>query len=368
MKYIVQYSGDKGYLRLSVKDFITDFHNKIDIDADYQRENVWTVKQKQDLLDSILQGIDIPKMYLAGTSAKAQFEFECVDGKQRMLAIINYFKPDSKNKEQLKVVLNGKLYSYQELVDEHPKFAKSMEDYPLDFVIYDKEFLQKHDRDFINLIFRRLQLGKPLNSGEILHAHPGPVRELIFNQLAKKSKFMKNTSLSEKRFSAEFTLAQISFNSINRIQKGHFERARLVELEDFFDEPPGDLDDHGKRIMGVLQEMDSGFKNEAKNISSRAVAVSAYMFVETLYLASKTDLVTKFAKFYLKLLEKIRQNSKTLNKYDTIPNRLIMENFHKYISQASVEESSIRKRDEFLSKAFDHYLKTEEIIGEDTEN
>ena len=51
-------------LNISVKKFIDDYVYRIDLDADYQREKIWSAKQQEGLLDSILIDIDIPKMYL----------------------------------------------------------------------------------------------------------------------------------------------------------------------------------------------------------------------------------------------------------------------------------------------------------------
>ena len=55
-----------------------------------------------------------------------------------------------------------------------------------------------------------------------------------------------------------------------------------------------------------------------------------------------------------------------LSQYEKQENSTIMEEFQKYILQASVEPYSIRMRNEFLKKAFQYYLdqKTKgKIIG-----
>ena len=59
---------------ISVKEFIDDYIYRIDIDADYQREKIWSTKQQEDLLDSILNDIDIPKIYLVKIKNSKQFD------------------------------------------------------------------------------------------------------------------------------------------------------------------------------------------------------------------------------------------------------------------------------------------------------
>ena len=47
---------------ITVKEFIDDYVYRIDLDADYQREKIWSRKNQEELLDSIVQNIDIPKL------------------------------------------------------------------------------------------------------------------------------------------------------------------------------------------------------------------------------------------------------------------------------------------------------------------
>lgn len=351
---------------MNVKTFIDDFIYRIDLDADYQRENIWSTEQREALLDSIIKGIDIPKMYLAEIENNEQFDYECVDGKQRMQTLLNFFKPDPDSKNTLSVELAGERFTYEKLKSEHPEFAKQIEDYPLDFVAYKKEFLDENDSNFVKLIFRRLQLGTRLVAGEILHAHHGPIRDFVFEEIGKSGPFFKNTNLSIKRFSREFTLAQICLNSFKNKEDGEYARARLIDLEDFFEGEHKNLENTFSRIKEVLDLMDKAFGETAKSISSRAVAVSAYLFAEDLFLHGKKDLINEFAKFYIDLLDVIKNNSKLLSKFENPKNLVVMEEFQKYISQASVESYSIKRRGQFIRKAFEHYLdpKTKEkIIG-----
>jgi len=58
----------------------------------------------------------------------------------------------------------------------------------------------------------------------------------------------------------------------------------------------------------VLQGMDKAFGIEAKAISSRAVAVTGYLFSEGLVKNEKSNLLPKFAQFYIALLNEISEN------------------------------------------------------------
>ncbi|MDP3770019.1 MAG: DUF262 domain-containing protein [bacterium] len=349
---------------IAVKKFIDDYIYRIDLDADYQREKIWSRKNQEDLLDSIIQNIDIPKIYLAEIKNDEQFDFECIDGKQRMATLLSFYKPELTEDSPLTVKVAGEKYTYKRLKNELPELAKKIDNFELTFIIYP----EIDDEEFIREIFRRLQLGVRLNSGELLKTYTGTLRDFIYKELGNNAPFLKNTKLSEKRFSRQFTLAQICINSFKRQETGDFVRARFADLEDFLKEnyKLDKNDENLVRIKKVLSVMDKNFSNNAEHISSRAVAVSAYLFVEDLYLNKKNSSISHFAKFYIKLLIEIKKNMELLSQYEKPENSTIMEEFQKYILQASVEPYSIRRRNEFLKKSFQHYLdpKTKgKIIG-----
>jgi hypothetical protein len=351
-------SGPKRELKtIEVRKFIDDYIYRIDLDADYQREKIWSRKNQEDLLDSILKNIDIPKLYLVKTRDAETFDYECIDGKQRMNTLLSFYKPDAKEQSPLTVSVAGERFTYKRLAKEHPTLSKKIDDFELTVVVY----ALIEDEEFIREIFRRLQLGVRLNSGEMLNSLTGSMRDFVFKEMGKNAPFLRHTNLSEKRYSRQFTLAQICINSFNRKSEGQFVRARFDDLEDFFmDNYSLDKEDENLvRIRKVLKSLDKGFGTDAHAISSRAIAVTAYLFVEELLLKKKSSQVKPFAHFYVQLLNEIREDLTRLTKYETPKNRPVLENFQKHVTQASVEPSAIRRRHEFVGKAFEHYLKSQ---------
>lgn len=340
---------------ISVKKFIDDYIYRIDLDADYQREKIWSKKQQEDLLDSILNDIDIPKIYLVEVKDSKQFDYECIDGKQRMTTLLRFFKPEPSEESPLMIRFMQQKFTYLELKKEHPSVSKKIEDYELSFCIY-----KSLDDEYVREIFRRLQLGIRLNSGELLKTRTGTIRDFIYKEIGNNGPFFRKTNLSIKRFSRPFTLAQICINSFAKSKPdGEFVRARLQDIEEFFEENH-DLDKKDEnllRIKNVLSVMDKSFGEEASYISSRAIAVTAYLFTEELVIEKKKDLVKQFSGFYLKLLREIKKNMDLISNYEKPKNSLIMEEFQKYVLQASVEAYSINRRHEFTRKAFDFYIK-----------
>jgi hypothetical protein len=254
---------------ISTKEFIDDYIYRIDVDADYQREKIWSREDQELLLDSIIKNIDIPKLYLAQIHGNETFDYECIDGKQRMTTLLDFFKPDTNDENPLIVRVAGEKYTYKRLKKELPPLAKKVEDFELTFVIYSNV----EDDSFVGEIFRRLQLGKRLNSGESLKAYTGSaIRDFVYKEMGKNTPFLRHTSLPDKRFSREVTLAQICMNSFSRAKGENFERARTDDLEAFFEEnyELGKKDENLIRIRTVLGVMDQAFGDKAAAISSRA--------------------------------------------------------------------------------------------------
>jgi hypothetical protein len=307
-------------------------------------------------LDSIVRNIDIPKMYLARVAdggGNDNFDFECIDGKQRMATLLNFYKPES-GTETLRVEVAGDKYTYKVLRKEFPQVADKIDNFELTFVIYPPI----DDDDFLREIFRRLQLGVRLNSGELLKTYSGTLRDFVYKEMGKDAPFLRHTNLSEKGFSRQFTLAQTCINSFARDANGEFVRARYDDLADFFKDNYnlGNKDENLVRIREVLKLLDKHYGEKAASISSRAAAVSAYLFVEGLYIDKKLNVMPRFVEFYVALLEEIKENLRRLTVYEQPTNARVLEEFQKYISQASAEAYSIKRRDLFLDKAFAHYL------------
>jgi hypothetical protein len=349
---------------IPVRAFVDDYVYRIDLEADYQREKIWTRENQEKLLDSVVKNIDIPKLYLACVRGNENFDYECIDGKQRMATLLNFLKPEKTEGNPLTVRIAGERYTYKRLKKELPSLAEKFDSFELSFVIYPEDI----DEEFIRDIFRRLQLGIRLNSGELLNSHQGTIRDFVYKEMGENAPFLRNTHLSVKRYSRQFTLAQICMNSFSRGAGGDFVRARYDDLEEFFKDHFNldKNDERLNRIRKVLETMDKQFGEKAYSISSRAVAVSAYLFVEDLFGRKEIRLISPFSKFYVALLDEIRSNLKLLTKYQKPTNATILEEFQKYISQASVEPYAIKRRHLFLEKAFTYFLapKTKgKIIG-----
>jgi hypothetical protein len=65
----------------------------VDFDGEYQREHVWTLEDKEALIDSIFNNVDIGKFLFAQRRESHPGKYyEVIDGKQRLTALCEFFE------------------------------------------------------------------------------------------------------------------------------------------------------------------------------------------------------------------------------------------------------------------------------------
>ncbi|MBH0112383.1 DUF262 domain-containing protein [Novosphingobium sp. YJ-S2-02] len=178
--------------------------NKIDFDPPYQRKGrLWSDKDKSYLIDSILNGFDIPKLYLAdyqfGPSSlnTKRLPYAIIDGKQRLEAVFDFFDNNLCLDENFiwRLAPNEKLGGLS-LQDLHHNFPDAAEEFENSSLTIMSVFTD--DETLINDLFVRLNRSKPLTGAEVRNAIAGPVTAVI-RELCKHSIFSETIKFSIKR-------------------------------------------------------------------------------------------------------------------------------------------------------------------------
>lgn len=172
---------------------LADLKDRINVDAEYQRGSVWSKAQQSLLIDSILRGFDIPKIYLGKLPDGSPHLFDVIDGKQRLMAIWSFLDDElplrrtSGSPDNLEE-LRGKKWS------QLPDDAKDR----LQFASMTVSKLEDASEDEIRELFLRLQEGEPLRAAERRNAVAGPVRDFV-RALAEHALWPK-TAIRSARF------------------------------------------------------------------------------------------------------------------------------------------------------------------------
>lgn len=227
---------------------------------DWQREAVWDKKKKQKLIDTILRGWRLPKLYLLKTSADPD-EYEVLDGQQRLIAIWEFFDGNLELAENTAIQFCGATYAK---LPDH--VSDGFDDYELD---YDE--ITEADEEDQKEFFQRLQEGLPLNSSEKLNAIHSKLRDFC-NRLSKHSFFLETTVVPSKRY-AYFDIAA---------------KAMTIELEGLdaglrFDDVKNVFEMHnqfssgsaaGKRIQKALNLLHTHFPTRFAQLRNRTIVQS----------------------------------------------------------------------------------------------
>jgi hypothetical protein len=98
--------------------FTTVYMFGLDFDPEYQRGNVWELKDKIALIDSIFNDVDIGKFVLIHKEFKLnETSYEVLDGKQRINTLIEFHESRFKYKDKFFHELS---YRDQDHFEEHP--------------------------------------------------------------------------------------------------------------------------------------------------------------------------------------------------------------------------------------------------------
>jgi hypothetical protein len=258
--------------------------SKIDVDPPYQRRGrLWSDTDKAYLIDSILNGYDVPKLYMAdftwGDSQlnKKKLPYAIIDGKQRLEAIFDFFdgnvvlNDDFVYLEDTSLKLGG--LGYPDLQKNYPEIAEAFDQYNLLVMS-----VSAQDEVPINELFVRLNRSKSLTGAEIRNAMAGPAPKVI-REIGKHDFFLENVSFAVKRGQDLNAAAKVL---LFEFHKGMRETKKR-NLDDFVKtmqkKPSELLELAGRRVVDVLDEMSEIFLPKDKLLGSAGVFPVYYWFV-----------------------------------------------------------------------------------------
>ena len=179
------------YDRSGILEILDDW-DLIDFEPDYQRKGgVWDLEKKQYFIDSIINRMDLTKLYFHELSPSNRSlhnrRYGVIDGKQRLEAIqgfvenefplsheFEYFHADDQHAA-------GKTYT--QLLTEFPVLRARFDDTVLPITV-----MRVDDEVFIEGLFVRLNEQANLNAPEKRNAFGGPI-PLAIRELAKHDLF-----------------------------------------------------------------------------------------------------------------------------------------------------------------------------------
>ncbi len=177
---------------------------KIDPSPPYQRGLVWSLRQKQLFMDSMIRDFDIPKIYLRRIQdSNSQYEWEVVDGQQRLNAIWEFLANEYLTWGDADPI-GGYEVAGKTFAELDSDVQDQLESYELSVVE-----LEETEEQEIEEMFIRLQNGVPLNAAEKRNAVPGNVRAFVRNISSTHRFITESVSIRNTRYAHDEVVAQM---------------------------------------------------------------------------------------------------------------------------------------------------------------
>lgn len=331
---------------------------KIDVDPSYQRRGrLWADTDKAYLIDSILNGFDIPKVYMAdftwGDSKlnKQKLPYAIIDGKQRMEAIFDFFDGKVALNDDFVYLPNPQLslagLGYGDLQKNYPEIAEEFDNFNLHVV---SVFAQEEEP--INELFVRLNRSKPLTGAEVRNAMTGPAPEVI-RQIAKHEFFLELLSFKVERgqdLNAAAKLLLCEFNA-------KLSETKKTNLDGFVKQmkakPTDRLELAGRRVVDVLDEMTEIFLPKDSLLNSAGIIPVYYWFVRE----AKTKEYVHVREFLVDFERGRKQNKALISDMPDSANTCQELTLYDNFNRSTNDQASHEGRYEILRLRFSAFVK-----------
>ena len=346
---------------------------------EYQREpNLWSLVEKQRLIDSMIRHFDIASLYFYQHEDNS---IDCVDGRQRIGAIMSFLggnPTDADAKFQFRNLneiyedsssikfksLEGETFSAIEKLSQDPQnqTAKSFVDELLDYKLTVVMLSGSNRPEEFNLQFTRLNLGTVINSGEKLHAMVGELRDVCFKELGEHP-FLKGTNIPTRRYAREQVAAQILAQVFSLSDTDEFTRTRHFDLQRLFKQN-NTLNEEKRELVrkvSLLFELLAKSFRESDVLRNRAITVSTVLLAWMHEIKEPDDAteLSKFTEYFVRQLKwQVRKGLQADRDY------YYLLEFQRNISQASAESNSVKARADLLRKEFDNWKRKGELKGD----
>lgn len=324
------------------------------INREYQREpSIWTLDDKQYLIDTILKNLDLPKFYFRKLDDK---KYEIVDGQQRLETIWKFYEEE--------LWIPGERSGYEKKRVYYSDLSEDDQDIFDSFPLNGRALINFEDKDTREL-FSRLQRGKPLNVPEKLNAFPGDIVPLMRDLGAHP--FFSKVKFSIKRYKNYHIAAKLLL-----IEKDGFNETQPNKLFVFFklNERLSNESKVAKKINRVLNFMDQVFpESKVPEINSEPWFLNIYLLSSRLLENYNIDSKQKnLYYFYIRTWAEVEKARKT-SSGETEIQRFVDANTKGTNSKANIDFRFNFLIERFLqlnedmelldpNRYFDHYEKT----------
>jgi len=245
---------DKGFFTtFELKRKYDSPEKKIVLDSDFQRENVWSIKQNSELIESVLMGLPLPIFYF---NQDKYGRIIVVDGRQRLTALFKYMNGDYALRGLRVLDLNGRRFD-----DLSPLYQTKIEDYQISAHVIMPPTPERIKYDIFDRVNRG---GTMLNKQEIRNALYQGKSTRLLNEIVSTDEFAHATGGAfnrDKRMKNKYLVSRFfaGYLYLNNIIKDSNGNSYVYG---------GDIDDLLGRTLDTINTMQDEDVEKIKNLTT----------------------------------------------------------------------------------------------------
>lgn len=302
------------------------------LDPEYQRQgDIWPLEKRQLLIDSILNGYDIPKIYFHRFLRPKRIgghlrTHAIIDGKQRLASIWGFIDGDFPLSEDIEFLSESRVdlqgLTYAELGKQYPKLKQRFDACTLSVIEVDTA-----DLDLIEDMFSRLNEAVPLSAAEKRNAFGGPMPPVI-RKISRVGFFTKNLPFGNSRY-RHFDLAVkcLLIESSDKVVD-----TKKIYLDDFVRDSKGKksapAERLGKQVSTVASAMAKVFTASDPLLRSVGMVV---LYYHVFRIAINDGWVNKITRSKLAKFEKARADNRAAAELDIGSAEYDLLEFDRYV-------------------------------------
>lgn len=267
------------------------WHSAIADDPPYQRESsLWSLEKQQLFVDSLLNGYDVPKIYLHDLRGKHPTRvYAVVDGKQRLSTIWRFLRDEFPLARDFRIE-PGNLPDLPAGV-RHPSAGDRFSDLDpawqqvLRMTHLAVVLIQNAVEEDIEDLFARLNNGEPLNAAERRNAVGGDATRLV-REVAGHPLFASRVAFANSRYQHRDAAARLLLLEFAALNGGEIPDVRSRALDAFVRGnrrlPSAVRRDLRNRVARNLDRMTEIFEDHDPLLASQLVLPVYYLLVRSI--------------------------------------------------------------------------------------
>jgi hypothetical protein len=336
---------------LSIKAF-QKIADRVDFAPIYQRYgNIWSPEKKRLLIDTIINGFDIPKFYFNyfveenNVLNPKNAIYAVIDGKQRLQIILDFmddkFKLDDEFVFYERPEHNLRGLKFSQIAMQYSSIASIIENYILDIV-----YVITNEEDKLEELFLRLNGGSALTNAEKRNAIGGFLNREIREIVGTHAFFLAKLRFKNPRYQYQDLLTKLLFIeennglfSMTNTALDKFVRDRLnrsVEIDSLFE-----------RTIAALDLFNNIFEDKDILLKGKGIIPVYYFFITRCTPAINT------LRLFLEQFENVRIENRSLPEQEQKP---ILIDFDRRNQQGVHSDKSLKERLDVLVRYYEKFV------------